>query len=91
MKDIIINLIYKKHNERSDNRAIFNFIITNSATNSDNEFIHSALNCTVCYNMITNCPNSKCDSYFVNSEIKLTNGIQNECKHDNDNECKQSL
>ena len=28
------------------------------------------------HNMITNCPNSKGDSYFVNSQIKLTDDMQ---------------
>ena len=30
----------------------------------------------VTHNMITNCPNSKGDSYFVNSQIKLTDDMQ---------------
>ena len=36
--------------------------------------------------MITNRPNSKGDSYFVNSENKLTDDIQKECNSDTENE-----
>ena len=55
LKDIIINLINKKHKKEPDNKAIFTFIVTNSATNSEAEFIHNALNYMVWHNMVTNC------------------------------------
>ena len=55
-------------NKRPDNKVIFSFIITNPATNYEQKFIDSTLNYMVRYNMITSCPNSEGDSYFVNSE-----------------------
>ena len=36
--------------------------------------------------MIANHPNSKGDSYFVNSKNKLTNDMQKECTSDTENE-----
>ena len=38
------------------------------------------------HNMITNRPNSKDDSYFVNSENKLMDDMQKECNSDTENE-----
>ena len=38
------------------------------------------------HNMIRNRPNSKDDSHFVNSENKLTDGMQKECNSDTENE-----
>ena len=55
LKDIIINLINKKYKKEPDNKAIFTFIVNNSATNSEAEFIHSALNYMIWHNMVTNC------------------------------------
>ena len=55
LKDIIINLTNKKHKKEPDNKAIFTLIVTNSATNSEAEFIHNALNYMVWHNMVTNC------------------------------------
>ena len=37
------------------------------------------------HNMITNRPNSKDDSYFVNSENKLMDDMQKECNSDIEN------
>ena len=44
----------------------------------------------VWHNVITNRPNSKGDSYFTNSENKLTDGIQKECNSDTENESKMN-
>ena len=41
--------------------------------------------------MITNRPNSKGDSYFVNSEIELTDDMQNKCNPYTKNKSKENL
>ena len=76
-KDTIVNAINKIRSikKRLNNNDIFSFIITNSARNYEQEFIDSALNYMVRHNMITNRPNSKGDSYFVNSQNKLTDDM----------------
>ena len=51
-----------------------------------NKNFGSALNYMVRHNMITNRPNSKDDSYFVNSENKLRDDMQKECNSDTENE-----
>ena len=59
LKEIIINAIneIRSIKKRPDNKAIFSFVITNSATNYKQEFIDSALNYMDRHNMITNRPN----------------------------------
>ena len=76
-KDTIVNAINKIRSikKRLNNNDIFSFIITNSARNYEQEFTDSALNYMVRHNMITNRPNSKGDSYFVNSQNKLTDDM----------------
>ena len=88
LKDIIINAINKIRSIKKDSitKQFFSFIITNSAENYEQEFIDSALNCMVRHNMITKCPNSKGDSYIVNSQNKLTDDMQKECNSDTGNE-----
>ena len=88
LKDIIVDAINKMRSikKRPDNKAIFSFIITNSATNYEQEFIDSALNYMFRHNMIRNRPNSKDDSHFVNSENKLTDDMEKECNSDTENE-----
>ena len=56
LKDIINDAINKIRSikKRPDNKAIFSFIITNSATNYEQKFIDSALNYMVRYNMKIN-------------------------------------
>ena len=41
--------------------------------------------------LITNRPNSKDDSYFVNSEVELTDDIQKECNPDTENKSSENL
>ena len=85
LKNIIIDGINKIRSikKRPHNKAIFSFIITNSATNYEQEFIDSALNT---WSGIIYRPKSKGDSYFVNSENKLTDDMQKECNSDSENE-----
>ena len=53
LKNIIIDAINKIRSikKRSHNKAIFSFIITNSATNYEQVFIESALNYMVQHNI----------------------------------------
>lgn len=51
------------------------FIITTNSTNYEKEFVDSSLNYITLRKIISNQPKSKGDSYFVNSEIKLTDGM----------------
>ena len=80
LKDIIIIAINKIRSTkiRPDNKGIFSFIITNSATNYEQEFIDSALNYMVRHNMITNHSNLKGNSCFVNSQNKLADDMEKE-------------
>ena len=93
LKDIIINPINKIRSIKKDSitKQFFSFIITNSAENYEQEFIDSALNYMVRHNMITNCPNSKGDSYIVNSQNKLTDDMQKECNSGTENESNMNL